>query len=179
MRRLAAVVLLVGVVWGCASAAPSLRVAGDVPADLHRLADELWPRFVAAFPARRECIGTVTIDLAWQMDDRARYLPDRRTIVVRAPATAPHLRDSIVHELGHHLEFSCPDQRNVRQAFLAAEGLPPDAGWFDGSDWASIPSEHWAEAVVAYVLGERDFNRGRIAVTDEAVQVVARWAQGG
>ena len=163
----------------CLPGGPALRAGDEVPDDLRALAEDLWPRFVEAFPARRDCLGEVRLTVAWDLEDRARYLPEARTVVVRAPATAPHLVASIVHELGHHLEFACADQRRVRSAFLRADGLPEAAPWFGDGEWSAAPSEHWAEAVVAYVVGERSFDRGRIPVTAEAVELVARWARGG
>ncbi len=34
-------------------------------------------------------------------------------------------------------------------------GSTPDQDWFVAADWEEVPSEHWAEAVVQYVIGFR------------------------
>lgn len=175
--RWTTIVVVAALAAGACGAAPALRVADDVPADLRDLAEELWPTFVEAFPAQKDCIGEVGLSLAWDLPDRARYLPEERAVVVRVPGTAPNLTASIVHELGHHLEFACPSQVGVRGAFLQAEGLATDAPWYGTGDWFATPSEHWAEAVVEYVLGERSVHRGRVAVTPKAVAVVEGWAR--
>ena len=136
----------------------------------------MWERFVAAFPARRGCIGEVRLDTAWELGDRATYDPATRTVVLRVPGTAPNLSASLVHEWGHHLEFACRSQEDVREEFLRAEGLP--GPWDADVDWFDAPAEHWAEAVVEHVLGSRGFHRGRVPVTREAVGIVADWAEG-
>ncbi len=179
MRWIAWVVVAALVTAACSVGAPRLATTAAVPDDLRMLGDEVWEEVVSAFPARRGCLGGIELDVAWDLEDRARYVPDERRIVVRAPGTAPNLAASIVHEVGHHLEFACPDQLAVRDAFLVAEGFAPDTPWFGEGDWFATPSEHWAEAVVAHVRGERTINVGRIPVSDDAIDVVARWAEGG
>jgi hypothetical protein len=154
VRRLAALVLLFTLVTpGSVSRPADLSVTGTSPADLRALVVETWDRFVEAFPARRSCLAPVTVRGAWELDDRASYDPGRRLITVRIPGTAPNLRASLVHEFAHHMEFTCPEQRDVRVAFLSAQELPPSASWFEGASWETIPSEQFAEAVVQVVLG--------------------------
>ncbi len=174
--RIVALLLAGVLVAGCGG---GTRLVADpgVPGDLEALARDLWPRFLAAFPARVACIGEVHLAVAWTLEEKAEYDPASRTVTVRAPATAAQLSESIVHELGHHLEFACPSQATVRDRFRKAEGLPAAGGWFDGSRWRDVPSEHWAEAVVAYVLGGRLAHRGTVPVTEPAVAVVEAWAR--
>ncbi len=179
MRWIGWVVVAALMAAACSVGEPRLAMSSEVPDDLRMLGAEVWEEVVAAFPARRGCLVGLELDVAWDLPDRARYVPDGRRIVVRAPGTAPNLSASIVHEVGHHLEFACPDQPSVREAFLVAEGFPSGTPWFGEGDWFATPSEHWAEAVVAHVRGERTINVGRVPVSDEAIEVVARWAEGG
>jgi hypothetical protein len=51
------------------------------------------------------------------------------------------------------MEFTCPEQHDVRVRFLVAQGLPPSAPWFEGRSWETTPSEQFAESVVQVVLG--------------------------
>ncbi len=168
--------MLLALVVAVHAPGPRLIVADDVPNDLRTLASDVWVEFVAAFPAEGDCIGEVELAMDSGMADRARYVPSERRVVVRVPGTAANLSASITHELGHHLEVACTDQMTVRASFLEADRLGEDTPWFGEGDWFASPSEHWAEAVVEYVLGERTLYRGRVPVSAEAVEVVARWA---
>lgn len=168
-----ALALLLLILAACSDAAPTAVYPADTPSDLVELADEVFAEFVAAFPAQRACIGTVEIHGAWELDDRALYRPSSRVVEVRIPATAPHLTSSLVHELGHHLEFACSSQEGVRPDFLAAVGL---AEW-EGASYEDDPTELWAEAVVRHVTGRPDTRR-ILSVPAGAVEVVATWAGG-
>lgn len=173
MRRMT--VLLVLIASACA--APVLSASEDTPNDLVTLAESVFDDFVQAFPAHQDCIGTVELQAEWELADRARYGPDEGVIELRVPATAPHLTASLIHELGHHLEHACPSQPDVRPYFLAALGLDPGADWIDTTSYETNPSELWAEAVVRHVTGQPDTRRP-LRVTEAAVDVVARWAEG-
>jgi hypothetical protein len=154
VRRLPALLLLFALAIPSGTArVPDLRITGASPDDLRALIGATWDRFVEAFPARRSCLAPVTVQGAWELDDRGSYEPGRRLVTVRIPGTAPNLRDSLVHEFAHHMEFTCPEQHDVRAAFLAAQALPPSATWFEGVSWETTPSEQFAEAVVQVVLG--------------------------
>jgi hypothetical protein len=96
-------------------------------------------------------------------------------VILRIPATAPHIESSLVHEWAHHLEFVCKAHQEFRPPFLRSVGLPPDAGWFDGKVWEGIPSEMFASAVVEYVLGRRD-EASTIVLDPETIELVRRWA---
>lgn len=163
---------------GCGEAEPQLEMDGSVPADLEAVAVDAWNAFLTAFPARLDCIGDATLAAAWELDDRAKLDPQSMTIVVRVPATAPQLTESMMHEFGHLLEFACPDQALVRAPFRAAQGLAPDQEWFIADEWQDVPSEQWAEAVVRHVLGSQLANAGTVPVSAAAVDVVAEWANG-
>jgi hypothetical protein len=177
MRNLFVTLAMV-VVSACGGAEPSLDIAEDTPDDLAALAGGTFAEMVAAFPGRADCLEGLTLEGAQTLDAQARYLPDTATLVVRIPATAPQLRRSLVHELAHHLEFSCDEQEAARPAFLAAQGLDERTTWFTAASWEETPSEQWATAVVEHVLGERDPRSG-IFLEPGAVAVVADWAVAG
>jgi hypothetical protein len=175
MRSLIAVVL--ALVTSCAAASPALEYGADTPDDLRRLADATFSRFVDAFPNRTGCLHGVTVEGARRLDDRARYRPDEATITVRIPATAPHLEESLVHELAHHLELACEAHAGIRAELLTSMGLDPATDWFDGPRWEEIPSERFASATVLYVLDRRDQGAG-IPIDDATLEVIDTWAAG-
>lgn len=172
MRRLLAVTLILVAACG----GPRLEVEGGTPGDLADLARTTFQDFVSAFPARQGCIGEVVVAGSWELGDRARYDPDSGLIEVRIPATAPQLTVSLVHELAHHLEHACPEQKEVRPRFLAALGVDAAEPWSDPESYQSSPSELWAEAVVRYVTGAAD-SRRPLAVSEAAVEVVEMWGR--
>lgn len=166
-------------VVGCSPAGPTVAYAGEPPDDLVALVDGVFSTFVDAFPARQSCIGRVVVEGRRDLADRGSYNPESGTVSLRIPATAPQLEISLVHELAHHLEFACADHEAIRPVFMASQGFPAENPWRDSrANWEDSPSEHWASAVVVYVLDRID-ERARIVVTDEAVEVVGTWASGG
>ena len=172
--RLLALVLLVS----CGPpATPQLSFGPNTPDDLRALTRDTFALVSESIPAQRSCLDGVVVSGAWELDDRARYSRSQTEITIRIPATAPQLRMSLVHELAHHLEAACPQGADVRRDFIAAQGLDPDADWFGGETWETTPSEQWASAVVLHVL-ERPDERARIAIGDEALQIVESWATG-
>ncbi len=158
---------------------PALIIDETVTSDFGVVASDIWNRFTTAFPAQESCIGRVTLVADYQLDDRARYSPEGRTMAVRVPAPKVLLDRAVVHELAHHLEFACASQVEMRSAFLASLGLH-GAAWFEGAEWGLIPSEIFAEAVVEYVLDERGRLHTDLGLIDQdAVDVVIRWAVDG
>jgi len=153
-----------------------LSITGSSPADLRVLVVETWDRFVAAFPARASCLAPVMVKGVWDLDDRASYDPARRLVEVRIPGTAPNLGASLVHEFAHHMEFTCPEQHNVRAAFLAAQGLPRSAPWFEGVSWETTPSEQFAEAVVQVVLGRP--SHLAVLIQPGSIALLRAWGRG-
>ena len=164
---------------------PRLIIEDSVASDFRALAEETWRQFLDVFRARADCFGDVRLRAAWTLDHRAVYEPNTATVTVRVPGTPAMLQEALVHEWAHHIEFQCAAHRQLRPAFLAAQGLPPDTPWrprhlpadAPGSVWARIPSEQYAEATVELVLGQRHIPTGA-RVTREAVRVVAAWAAG-
>jgi len=163
---------------------PQLVMGESVHADLAALAQETWDQFLTVFRVRWDCFGDVRLEAAYGLESRAGYDPDTATVTVRVPGTAAMLQSGLVHEWAHHIEFQCPAHEELRPAFLAAQGLPPNTPWrpadlpayVPSSVWADIPSEQYAEAVVELVLGGRPIPTGA-RVSPEAVHVVGEWAR--
>jgi hypothetical protein len=164
---------------------PRLIVDATVASDLETLALETWDRFLAVFWVRSDCFGDVHLRAAYDLDSRAGYDPDAARVTVRVPGTVAMLQSGLIHEWAHHIEFQCEEHRDLRPAFLAAQGLPPDTPWrpddssanLPAGDWADIPSEQCAEATIELMLGSRPIPTN-IRVTPEAVRVLEAWARG-
>jgi hypothetical protein len=157
---------------------PELIIDDSVAADFTAVARADWHAFVTAFPALEDCIGQVTLVADYTLDDRAKYNPETQTMAVRVPGPRVLLDRAVIHELAHHLEFSCTSQTEMRPVFLSALGRSADE-WFDGTEWGLIPSEIFAEAVVEYVLDERGSVHTDLGLIDQAaVDVVVDWARG-
>lgn len=165
--------LIAIVLLGACAPGPEITFANDVPQDFRAVATEAWARFGAVFGARGDCLEPIRVEVAWELSDRARYEPGA-VVVVRVPGTAPNLTASLVHEFAHHLEFTCAAQVGLRSRFLEAAGLPRDADWFAAPRYEDLPSERFAEAVVAVVLG-RSSGIG-VHAGPAAIAVVRRWA---
>lgn len=173
---LTASIALVGLT-ACGGGTPGLRFDNTVPDDLGELAAATWEDFLDAVPARYGCIPPPTLTASWELEDRGEYRPATATIVVRVPGTPATLRSELLHEFAHHLEFACPEQEELRQAFLQAQGFPADTAWFEADTWATTPSEQYAEAMVELVE-ERRTHRGGIQLTEAAVAVIREWGLG-
>ena len=154
-----------------------LRYDDTVPDDLRALADEAWADFLGALPGRQDCISEPTLSAEWELETRAEYQPDTAVVTVRVPGTPATLRSELLHEFAHHLEFTCPDQQQMRQTFLVAQDFAADTSWFDGDSWEATPSEQYAEAVVELIEGRRT-HQGGIQLTDDAIDVVRVWGRG-
>jgi hypothetical protein len=162
-----------------------LLVGESVGADFEMLALATWSQFLEVFRARRHCFGDVHLEAAYGLGSRAGYDPDTATAMVRVPGTAAMLQSGLIHEWAHHVEFQCPAHESLRAAFLAAQGLPLDTPWrpatsttdVAAAEWASIPSEQYAEAVVELVMGGRPIPTGA-KVSPAAIRVVEAWARG-
>lgn len=178
VRRLVLGWLALAFAVSCGTATPSLVFPEDTPADLQELGMEVWGEFLAVFPNQVGCIGEVTVEGDWTLQgSKAYYLPDDAKVVLEVPATAPHLRHSLIHELAHHVEHVCSDHPDLRSAFLEAQNLPPDTPWFDGPSWEETPSEQYAEAVVRLVLVRPVVNY-RLSLAPEAIEAVRVWGGG-
>ena len=164
---------------------PQLIMDASVGADFQDLAIETWDRFLTVFQARSDCFGDVHLRATRILDSRAAYDPDSATVTVRVPGTPAMLKSALVHEWAHHVEFQCEAHEDLRPAFLVAQGLHPDTVWrpdnapaeMPTSEWADIPSEQYAEATVALVLGDRPIPT-KARITRKAIHVIAEWAAG-
>jgi hypothetical protein len=185
-------ILVIGAASGCRQAdtpsserRPKLIVDDSVAADFDALAAETWDKFLTVFQARTGCFGDVRLRAAYTLDSRAGYDPDSATVTVRVPGTPAMLQGALIHEWAHHVEFQCEEHRELRSAFLAVQGLPPDTPWrlddtpasSSAGDWANVPSEQYAEAAIELVLGERPISTP-VRVTREAISVIEEWAAG-
>ncbi|MEZ4726257.1 MAG: hypothetical protein R3E79_03885 [Caldilineaceae bacterium] len=165
---------------------PQLFIDRSVAPDFAALIQTTWRQFLTVFDARKDCFGDLRIVAVEALADRAQYDPATATVTVRVPARGSALQVALVHEWAHHLEFQCAAQMELRPAFLAAQGLPSDTPWYaeDGStalhayQWATIPSEQFAETVVALVLAQQRV-RTPARVTEAGKQVIAAWARKG
>jgi hypothetical protein len=155
---------------------PSISFDSTVPDDVRRLASGTWDRFVDAFPARRECLRSVQLTVAWTYPDRAAYDQDRKLVTLRVPGTAPNLQPTLAHEFGHHLDVGCADSSAIRSIFLKAQGFPPGTPWFDGPAWETTPSEQFAEAVAQVVTGHPPIHQ-RVVLSPAALDLVRDWAR--
>ncbi len=162
---------------------PRLIVDDSVAADFQALAVETWDGFLTVFQARTGCFGDVRLHATRTLDSRAAYDPDSGTVTVRVPGTPAMLKSALVHEWAHHIEFQCEAHKDLRPAFLAAQGLPPDMVWrpdiaaanIPASIWADSPSEQYAEATIVLVLGRRQIPT-KVRIKEEAVRAIAEWA---
>ena len=71
-----AAVAAVAVVASARPIEPTVRFTDETPGDLREVTTRAWERFTAAFPGRRGCTGDVTVGVAWELPDRARYEPE-------------------------------------------------------------------------------------------------------
>lgn len=155
-----------------------LRFTSATPDDLRQVATDAWERFAAAFPARRGCLRGVTVGVAWELRDRARYEPGRALVLIRAPGTAGNLEATLLHEFAHHVERACPPDTAFRRRYVVAADLSPETAWSGGGRWDRIPSERFAEAAVVHVLGEPP-PHVLIHVRPAEVRLLADWAGDG
>jgi hypothetical protein len=154
---------------------PPLRFSDGTPDDLRAVAAQAWHRFTEAFPGCGDRLGGLTVAVAWELPDRARYEPGPALVLVRAPGTAANLEASLLHEFAHHAEHRCQLSAPFRARFTAAGGLAPGTPWWGGDTWDRIPSERFAEAAVVHVLGEPP-PHVLIHVRPEEASAVAAWA---
>ncbi len=164
---------------------PNLLFDGSVAGDFQDLAEETWQAFLIAFEGRIGCFSDVTLKATETLGNRALYDPATSTVTVRVPATPALLKGALIHEWAHHLEIQCEAHQQMREPFLLAQGLTADTAWrpeqtyrdIPSSQWASIPSEQYAEAAIIVVLGARQIPT-LARVSPEAIEVVRAWAAG-
>ncbi|MEM8924197.1 MAG: hypothetical protein AAGD35_11915 [Actinomycetota bacterium] len=162
----------------------------DLPADVQTEVDQTWGRFVEVFGPRRRCFDDVSLLLVTELDGGdARYVVPERRIEILIPTSPRRFRESLVHELAHHVEHTCGRFAQFRPRFIAllAEGgqaEPSGSGdtiaWADPDvGWEARPAELWAETVVAVVNGERVRHERTMPLPEGAEALVLTWADGG
>lgn len=175
--------VIVGVIFGVgaavrarsgnAAAEPVVRLRQRVPADVEQEVRATVGDFVAVFAARRGCIGGAELQLVRDVDDGdARYVAAEALIEIEIPTSARRFRDSLVHELAHHVDHSCPDADVLRTDVMTAIGA---TDWTGQARWEQRPSELWAEAVVEIVLGERVRFERSVPLEHGVVDAARRW----
>lgn len=153
---------------GVAAADSAPEIRGFEAPDAARL-ETLWEEFVAGVPAWSSCLVAAPPLIVSQpaMRPRAAYSPSEATLFVK-PGDLD--RVVVIHELAHHLDFTCGAADAVGSDLRAAQGLPAGrAWWLEGApvDW---PAEYFANAVVV-LFGEET----RHDVKAGTVEVVAAW----
>lgn len=179
MRALLFALVALTIVVGCSVGGdgPRLIASQRLPDDVQTLTDDTWEAFLASFPAQARCIGRPHLVLVDDIEaGAAEYLPLTRTIEIEIPTSPQRYSESLVHELGHHLERSCAVREEIGPAILDGQGFDPDTAWSTNPAWEDRPSEHFAEAVVERVLGERITHGDLIAVNSETLDTVSRWS---
>jgi hypothetical protein len=179
MRSLVASVLVVLVAGACGGTDSKLIPLQDLPDDVAALVDQTWGDFERAFPARLDCMAPVSLLLVANVPDGdAVYRRDPARIEIEIPTSPARFPESLVHELAHHLEATCPEHTQIRTTFMHSQGLAGSAGWFGGDLWEKVPSEHFAEAVVQVVNGDRILHDDVIELTPDALEAVTHWGRG-
>ena len=139
------VALAVLAAGACDGSDSKLAPVQDLPDDVAVLVDETWRDFEQVFGGRSDCFPPVSLLLVSDVPDGdAVYRRDAARIEIEIPTSPARFPESLVHELAHHLEATCPAQAEMRVPFLAAQGLLDADGWFAGDEWARVPSEHFA-----------------------------------
>jgi hypothetical protein len=162
---------------GAATAGSGLRFTDGTPDDMRAVASGAWQRFRDAVPACAGHMDGLTVGVAWELSDRARYEPQQALVLVRAPGTAGNLEATLIHEFAHHAERRCGPSPAIRRRFTAAAGLPQGTPWQGGAAWDRIPSERFAEAVTTYALGHPPPHI-LVHLRPGELRAVAAWAHG-
>lgn len=180
LRRVSVgVAVLVAAVWAAFEVGPSLDPRQDLPDDVALLTAATWDRFEAAFPAQAGCLTDVESEL---VDDvaggAARYVASERLIRIEIPTSPRRYVESLTHELAHHLDASCGAELAIGAVIREAQGIDPEVPWEGVDPWEARPTEHYAEAVVEYVTGDRFTHADIIDVSVEVVEIIEAWATG-
>jgi hypothetical protein len=158
---------------GGMAAEPVVRLRQRVPAAVEQELRATVAEFVAVFAPRRGCVGGAELQLVREVDDGdARYVAAEALIEIEIPTSPRRFRESLVHELAHHVAHSCPDADVLRADVMTAIGA---IDWTGQERWDQRPSELWAEAVVDIVLGERIRFGRSIALDADLILAARRW----
>lgn len=154
---------------------PVVRFVQPVPTDVESEARAAVADFVAVFDARRGCAGTAEVVLVRDVEGGdARYLDSEGVIEIEIPTTPERFRESLIHELAHHVEHRCLDFAELRRAWTEQTGIV----WSGQDRWEDRPSEQWAEVVVEVVLGERMLHDDDMPIDANLVVLAVDWIEG-
>jgi hypothetical protein len=169
-------VVVGGAVWVRSergAAEPVVRMRQRVPPHVEQEVRATVADFVAVFETRRGCIGGAELSLVRGIDDGdARYVAAEDLIEIEIPTSPRRFRESLVHELAHHVEHSCADADVLRTDVMTAMGA---TDWTGQERWEQRPSELWAESVVEIVLDERVRFERSVPLDRGVVDAVRRW----
>jgi hypothetical protein len=158
---------------GSSGAEPVVRTRQRVPPEVEQEVRATVADFVAVFETRRGCIGGAELLLVRRIDDGdARYVAAEDLIEIEIPTSPRRFRESLVHELAHHVEHSCADADVLRTDVMTAMGA---TDWTGQERWEQRPSELWAESVVEIVLDERVRFERFVPLDRGVVDAVRRW----
>lgn len=158
-------------VAGCSNGA-SLRADPSVPGDVKALAGSVWADFTDATDHLGKCLSSLQLSVDRDLGDRARYIPGESRVVLRIPGPAARLRQSLLHEFTHHLDYSCLENQEVREGFMEAVNM--EGPWLNADAGADAPAELFADAVALVLEQEEEFVRAR-ALPPDGVEFVVSW----
>ena len=174
---LAVTVLAVGgAVWSVDGLSGTLEPTQRLPLDVEVAATDVWRQFLLVFGNRQRCMGDVSLTLERSIVGDARCRLAEREIIIQIPTSPVRFGESLVHELGHHMERTCGIE-SVETTFLAAQGFAPGTAWFGPAEWEQTPSEHFAEAVVQIVLGDRLLHDDDVPLSSAAIDLVRLYGE--
>ena len=183
-RRLLPVVVALGVAsfvvvgWATRPGPSELTAVQDVPADVRSELDVTWSAFAELFSGRMTCIDDVEVLLVSEVDGGdARYLPALGRIEIEIPTTPARFRESLAHELAHHVETTCGAFEMLRTDLHPLLG-DADQPWSRGPIWFDVPAERYAEHVAELVVGERVRHRDEVPIQPEVSRLIAAWGSG-
>lgn len=153
-----------------------LHTEQDLPADVRAEIDTVWNDFSNMFGEHRNCYDDVTLLLVSEVEGGdARYvIPDAR-IEIKIPTSPARFRDSLAHELAHHVEHTCGRFADLKADYQRLPGVDGDS-WSSGPTWQETPSELYAETVVELINGERVRHGRSMPLPPGATSLVASWA---
>jgi len=145
-------------------------------ATMNETIDEAWTAFSNALPNVASCVPSVHLtEGTVSGEGDAEYIHNEQRIRVRTSTPSETLRESVIHELAHHADATCGMPTATRAAFLEAQGFSADAAWDCGDAWETTPAEHFAEAIVQIVSGQRSLAQHLVELSPETLDLVREW----
>jgi hypothetical protein len=154
----------------------TIIVPQEVPRDVEVELATVRERFVSVFSGRLACIDDVTLMLVRDVEGGdARYVAAPRTIEIEIPTTPERFRESVAHELAHHVERSCDEFDALRTEIHQALG---GGDWSSGASWFETPAERWAEHVTDLLVDERVRHADEVPVDEGVLAAIRSWGAG-